>query len=325
MGVIYYLSGPTLYRVNGDGTGQSLLATTPADLQRPTARSDYRGGRRFFWNQNVGTIPGTSLGYDNIMVWNQAGGTKRLTAFNGPLYTPTYYTRNLWSNDGQDSFFSFFVYDATTARYHVFRANVTAAQVADPGFQPLVPGDPRLEVITDWTSLTEDCSWHHSGSKLYYLDSRVTGQWKVRVKVMGDGLTQDNAPVLFDQGTTGVRPEFIVASPTSEQLVVAGTNLTTGVAGLISFDPTTGAWAWLITDAALKQPGLSSIGQTKFSPDDTGITFGAQRFVSNSNKKGGTYVYAQGIYKMPANGGPPILLTESPSDGNGKIPLGWTW
>jgi hypothetical protein len=324
MGVIYYRSGTTFYQVNGDGTGQSLVATTPTTIQRPTASSSYPGGRIFFWNQTVGTIPGQTSGttYGNIMVWNQSGTTKQLTAFNGPLYTPTYYTRNLWSNDGQDFFFSFFVYDNATSHWHVYRANVTAAQVADPSFQPLAPGDARLEVVTDWVHSSDEYAWHPSGTKLYYLDQRVTGQWKVRRKVVGVGLTEDDDLVLFSQGITGIRPQpALVASPTSEQLVFNGYNPTTGATGLISLDPTTGAWTWIIQEVAAGKPGLSIIGNPKFSPDGTGITFGAKRFVSS--KKGGTYVY--GLYKMPANGGPTILLTESPSDGVFKAPYGWTW
>jgi hypothetical protein len=68
---------------------------------------------------------------------------------------------------------------------------------------------------------------------------------------------------------------------------------------------------------------LSSIANAQFSPDNasTGITFGAKRLVSP--KGGGTYTY--GLYKMPANGGPTTLLTESPSDGSPKSPSGWTW
>jgi hypothetical protein len=323
MGVIYYRSGsPTTptYQVNGDGTGQRLVATTP-EIQRPTSRADYPGGRLFFWNQPVGTVPATTQQYGNIMVWNQAGNTKPVTAFTGPLYTTTWYTRNKWSNDGQDTFFSFYVYDSATARYHVYRANVTAAEVADPSFQALAPGDARLEEVTNWSGLSDDYTWDRFGTRLYYLDMRDLDRRKVRVKVVGVGLTEDDDAVLFDQRVTGLRPILTVsASPTRAQLVFPADNPTTGAKGLISLDTTTGAWKSLITEPAINVFGLSRIVSPMFSPDGTGIAFGDQRYV----KKGNTYV--PGVYKMSADGGPTFLLTEAPSGGSfWRAPLGWTW
>jgi hypothetical protein len=324
MGVIYYRSGsPTTstYQVNGDGTGQRLVAATP-EIQRPTSKSDYPGGHLFFWNQNVGTVPGTTQQYGNIMVWNEAGNTKPLTAFTGPLYTTTWYTRNKWSNDGQDTFFSFFVYDSMTTRYHVYRANVTAAQIADPGFAPLAPGDGRSEEITNWARLPNEYAWHPSGTKLYYVDQRISGRFLIRMKIVGVGLTEDDDLVLFDQAVTGIRAFTVFASPTREQLVCESANPATGDwLGLISLDPTAGTWSWLIKDTPRSATGLISIANPQFSPDGTGITFGAERYVSP--KGGGTYIY--GLYKMPANGPPAVLLTELPSNGLFKSPSGWTW
>jgi hypothetical protein len=323
MGVIYYRDGypgPATYQVHGDGTGQSLLEAS-LTLGRPTSMSDYLGGRIFFWTQSVGTIPGTTYGYGNIMVWNQAGSSKPVTAFNGPVYATTY-SRTRWSNDGQDSFFSFYGYDSTTARWHVYRANVTAAEAANPDFQPLISGDTRLEEVTSWAQLPDDYAWHPSGTKLFYLDQRFTGQWKVRLKVVAVVSIEDNDLVLFDQGNTGVRPNSaLVASPATEQLVFDGYSPATGANGLISLNSATAAWSWIALDAAPGKPGLSENSNPMFSPDGTGIAFSAKTFVSS--KKGGTYTY--GLYKMPANGGLASLLTQNPSDGMAKLPEGWTW
>lgn len=268
MGVIYYRSGTATYQVNGDGTGQRLLATTPSELQRPTVRSDYPGGRLFFWNQDVGTIPGTTKRCGNIMVWNPAGDYKPVTAFPGPVYTPTYFTRNLWSNDGQDGFFSFFAYDSTAGLSYVLRAHVSAAQIADPGFQPLVPGDPRLEAVAVWPQFF-DCGWDPTGSKLYYNDDRASGgasQYSIRVKVVGVGSTPEDDSILFDPSLTGVRAGYFSVSPSSGQLVVGGSDLKSGRTGLITLDPVTTAWAWLIQGVALGKPGLSGINNPKHSP-----------------------------------------------------------
>ena len=193
MGVVFYRDGypgPATYQVHGDGTGQSLLAAS-LTLGRPTSRSDYPGGRLFFWTQSVGTIPGTTYGYGNVeMVWSQAGSSKPVTAFNGPVYA-TSYSRTRWTNDGQDSFFSCYGYDAPAARWHLYRAKVTAAQIADSGFQHLVPGDARLEEVTNWAQLPDDYAFDTYGTKLFYFDRRFTGQWKVRLKVVGVGHTED--------------------------------------------------------------------------------------------------------------------------------------
>jgi hypothetical protein len=327
MGVIYYAphNTPATYRVNGDGTGQGLVDNSVYRIA-PTRRSDYPGGRQFLWKSRLAVTDASgSRPYCDVMSWDLTGATKQLTAFAGPTYVYSYLVSR--SNDDASSFFSFFVYDSSSGTSSLCRANVTPDQIADQAFQPVVPGDPRLEVIATWPQLF-DYRWDGTGTRVYYLDDRVTGQGRLRVKTVGVGLTPDNDPVLFDASLTGAHPGGVAASPTSSQIVLRCTTfdrrgkvITDGFVSLDAANPA--GWSWLITTGS---SGLVSfMSDPCFSPDGSGLCFGARGPVTVTvhNKRSTTYV--PGVYKMPAGGGGFFLLTESPQGQGDLPPYGWTW
>jgi hypothetical protein len=323
MGVIYYHGDTTdLYKINGDGTGQGLVASSPVARIAPTRESAYPGGRQFLWKRQLTVAdPNGNHPYCDIMSWDQTGATRQLTAFAGPTYVKSILAGR--SNDDAGSFISFFVYDESSSTTSLCRANITPDQIADPAFQPVVPGDPRLDVIATWPN-TFFYSWDGTGSRVYYLDDRVTGQTRLRVKTVGVGLTPDDDSVLFDQSQMGARPLGLAASPTSGQVVLKCQtydrrgNLV--LDGYISLDAASPAgWAWLINNSS---SGLFNFsGDPSFSPDGSGLSFGARRTVTVNKKTSVVY----GLYKMPTGGGGFYRLTESPQSNYGLYSTGWTW
>lgn len=323
MGVIYYHGDTTdLYKVNGDSTGQGLVATSPVYRMGPTRRSDYPGGRQFLWKRKLAVTDSSgNQPYCDVMSWDLTGATKQLTAFAGPTYVNGFLVSR--SNDEASSFFSFFLYDPTSGAYSLCRANVTPDQIADPAFQPVVSGDSRLEVIAVWPTLFT-YHWDGTGNRVYYLDERVTGQTRLRVKMVGVGVSPDDDPVLFDQSQTGVRALGLAASLTNGQIVLKcqtydrrGNLVLDGYISLDAANPA--GWAWLISNSS---SGLLAFSATpSFSPDGSGLSFGARRSVTVNKKTSVVY----GIYKMPTGGGGFYRLTESPQSTNGLYPTGWTW
>jgi hypothetical protein len=131
-GMIHFRSANAAYRVAGDGTSLAAIANPPAPLltRQPSARSDYAGGRLFFYAVERGQIPtlvasGQTVYYGDLYAWNEGGVNQKLTNFGGTEYVLSRSSFDkVWSNDGLDSCFSFVTYDATTALYCIYRAHV---------------------------------------------------------------------------------------------------------------------------------------------------------------------------------------------------------
>ena len=295
-GTIYFRSGEATYRIAGDGTNVAAVANPPAPLLAcpPSARSDYPGGRLFFYDVERGQIPslatpGLNYAYGDLHAWNESGVDKQLTNFHGPQYVIAWGNRTrLWSNDGRDSFFSFYVYDETTALYYVYRANVSADEITDPlvPFEPLVPGDSRLQPVIATATQLNDYAWDRSGAMIHYIDVFAIGgvnHYQIRTHIVGLDLKQANDPVLLDagmpsRGGTVKSLSVLDASPTADLLVArVSDNGRGGTSGLITVDSSTGAWSWLLTDATASNSGVSPPGTPRFSPDGTGIAFSANR------------------------------------------------
>lgn len=284
----------TQYEVEDDGANLQplLIPFTSGQVNLSTARSDYSGGRQYLYtqSQSQGRKKKNTVQYNDIRVWSQGSGqSKDLTNFPAPLSASAYFGR--WSNNGQDSFVSFMVYDGTTGVSRIYRALVSADEIASPSFVAISSlSDPRLELVQDvGAGGYIGCWWGHDGSRLYYLDPR-NSTW-VRAKTVGVGVTFDDDPIVF------VAPANLLAlrvspgdSLTPDRYLVAPA---TGNLGILAMDLTTSTWWWLAT----ADTGYSVIRSPAFSPDGSEVAFGAAvngRFA---------------VYKVPFFGGPITRVT----------------
>jgi hypothetical protein len=190
-----------------------------------------------------------------------------------------------------------------------------------------VPGDSRLELILATSDNISNYIWDRSGARFHYIDTAVIGgvaHQRLRTHVIGLGLTQSNDPVLLDAGTpskggTVKSLSFLDASPTADQLVArVYDNGRGGTSGLILVDSNTGGWSWRLTDAAASNAGVSAPNGARFSPDGSGLAFGADRLRKNASS-------VPGVYRMPTSSGGFSLVTELPNDGQSKSYIGWRW
>lgn len=81
-------------------------------------------------------------------------------------------------------------------------------------------GDPRLEVVAEWPSRFS-YAWDRTGTRIFFLDSRVTDRTRLRVKIVGVGITPDDDPLRFEQaGPAGVRPLGVSVPPATDQVAM---------------------------------------------------------------------------------------------------------
>jgi hypothetical protein len=284
------------YEVKDDRTGFRTLPfpQAPGPRINATTRSDYPGGRQF-------TYPAALGNNNNVFVWSEATGqSKAVTNIQGPLGVVSSGGGMLWSNDGLDSFVSFILYNSTTS--FIYRAHVSATAIADPAFQPVTLGDPRLEMVK--SDFGRFYWWNHSGSGFYYTDPRDAT--KIRLKTVGVGVTFDDDPVSFiapfPVGELRVSPPVGLQDP--DRYLVAST-LNSGLVGngILAMDLGTStsppSWWWL----AGPQPTftVSGIRGPCFSPDGTHIAFGNTRYAPTHGNQAIPYY---GVYTVPFSGGP---------------------
>lgn len=304
-GVIQFSAGSSAsarYRVNDDGTNLQTLAF-PQTLNRrimSTARRDYPGGRQYLYVQQLGNT-------NNLFAWSEGTGqSKALTNFQAPLSVRL--NAPLWSNDGLDSFVSFQLFNSVTGEYVFYRAHVSATDITSANYQPITLGDPRLEVLANWT--VEYYWWSHDGSRFYYPDP--PDRSGIRVKIVGVGSTINDDPIIFNAPAELVDLRVIppVNSVSDRYLVAAAAHAD----GILGIDLETSTWWWLATPASSSNP---TIWGPCFSPDGSTIAFGNTRYVTSSGpgkKKTTTYYY--GVYKVPFFGGPVTRVTELNSGGD---------
>ncbi len=306
-GVIYFRTTDfTHYLVNGDGTNLQSIAA-PSNTTYASARSDYPGGRQYVYAREDGQIPGTTTSYGNLMVWNEAGESKAVTEIDGPLYHPSEANGVRWSNDDLDSFLSFRLYDPSTGLYSIYRAHVTAAEIASVDFEPVTLNDSRLEFVAEFPpGVSVFYDWHPSNTKYYYIDPRVTkrsSNQKIRVKTVGIGATMDDDPIVFDGGGLLVQ---IRVSPVNEQLVALAIGK-----GILSVNLVTYASGLIATE---NNKTFTNMNSPCFSPDGSLVAFGATRWVKNKGYRG--------ISKVPFTGGTITTVTDTPLV---TVPYSWTW
>jgi hypothetical protein len=140
-GTIYYYNvGGDTYSVGGDGANPRLVMPGLANANgRPSGLTYGAAGRLFFAAEDVGTIPGTELMYRTLIARGQDGSRFLLADFSGPLYLKAGNPR--WSNDHNDTFFSFLAYDPRTDLVYAYRVRATGAQIASGGFVPVSMAD----------------------------------------------------------------------------------------------------------------------------------------------------------------------------------------
>jgi hypothetical protein len=335
-GTIHYTQSPSLYRISGaPNSVPSLVPGAPDPAIRPTDLK-YDGRHRYFTLTKDGTMPGRGHIKGDFYLWDEAtGGSIKLTSFAGPTYyTPTGLSATRWSNDRQDTFLSFLIEDPAAGITRLLRTRVTAATpnwgqiivTSGSGFVPfdetdLLPAG-RLEVVGSWPygigNLFESSP---SGDVFYYLNNyTVNGinRSRLRVHSAGDTPTSQDT-VIFDEATTGVEIGPFTVSPVTGQIICNG--LTVKVSrngsksyvepsGVITVDPATKAWSWLLTNAtATKRGGVTGLtgvatgGILSIAPDGSGFCFPADRY---SN---GTWV-AKGLYKMGFSDGTVSTIRE---------------
>jgi len=203
--------------------------------------------------------------------------------------------------------------------YSHYRAHVTAADIASDQYVPVTLNDPRLEFVAAWPAgVSAWFDWHPSNTKYYYIDPRIVTSGnnrvsqKVRVKFVGVGTTMDDDPIVYDGG--GLSLVQLRVSPVNEQLVVNAL-----FTGILSVNLATNASGWIATESE----SLRDLNSPCFSPDGSSIAFGATRSVTATKPKK-TTVY-KGVYKIPFLSGPISPITETPLQGDPKIPLNWRW
>lgn len=329
-GTIHYTQSPSLYRISGASNSvPSLVAGAPDPAIRPTDLK-YDGRHRYFTLTKDGTMPVTGQTKGDFYLWDEAtGGSIKLTAFAGPnLYTPTGISRTRWSNDRQDTFFSFYVEEPATGVIRLVRTRVTAATpnwgqnivAAGAGFVPfdetdLLPGG-RLEVVASWNNSYKQYTWSPAGDVLYYLDlytANGVGRDRIRAHPVGD-TPMDQDPVLFDEVATGIRVSEVDVSPTTGMLAFYGETVkvarngsvtTVDPTGYIMLSPLTGAWSWSFKSTTAKA-GFRAGTEPLFAPDGTGLCFWGSRLSSGK-------VVASGLYKLALSDGSVATIREATS------------
>jgi hypothetical protein len=234
-----------------------------------------------------------------IMVWSEVSGqSKALTNFSGPLYVNSVPGAR-WSNDGQDSFVSFGLFNPTTGQAFIYRAHVSAADIASTSYQPITTiNDPRLEYVAQWLLYGGSYWWNHEGTGFYYVDPRA--RTNIRLKTVGVGVTMDDDPIVYsstaDLFALSVGPPVDPLNP--DRYLVAGMN---SPSGILALDLVTST-SWLLATQA--GTGFSWIGYPVFSPDGSAIAFGAER-VDGGKKP----VFHSAVYRVPFFGGPITQVT----------------
>src|SRR4051812_33914258 len=223
-----------------------------------------------------------------------------------------------WSNDGLDRFISFGLLNYLTGQVSIYRAWVSAGEIARADYRPvtfddtnyiLPSGKPRLEYVGQWTNNNGvSYWWGHDGSRLYYVDPRDTT--KIRVKIVGVGVTMDDDQILyhatFGFAELSVGPAVDPMNP-DRYLVATATPMGTGI---IALDLATQKSWWLATGTG--NTFGNSIGGPRgpcFSPvQPDGSLFIA--FGNNRYDKTNTPYF--GVYRVPFIGGQITRVTEIP-------------
>jgi hypothetical protein len=288
----------TRYQVKDDGTGLRTLPFPQVSSENrinATTGSNYWNGSQYVGRQYLYVQPdrsGRPAGV--LMAWSAATGqSKAVTNFQSPF--GVYFGRSLGSNDGLESFISFVLMNESTAQVRLYRAHVSAADIADASYQPITLNDSRLELVQLGSTNPAFYWWKHDGSGFYYLDSPLT---KVRLTIVG---VPDQLAYTAPVGLSELRVIPPVDPSNPDRYPVASVPAYQGVGnGILAIDLATASSWWLDTQATWT---VSGIRGPCFSPDGRTIAYGKTRYDS---KKTPYY----GVYTVPFMGGAISRVTE---------------
>jgi hypothetical protein len=280
--------GITRYQVKDDGTGLHTqpFPQAPSEVRTyATTSSNYQGGRQYLY------VPSD---FGTLMVWSEATGqSKPLTNFPSPYAVQEGHSR--WSNDGLDSFISFSVINQSTRQTLLYRAHVSAADIASASYVPLTLNDSRLELVQLGSTTPGFYWWNHDSSGFYYIDYPLTN---VRLTIVG---VSDQLVYTAPVGLSELRVIPPVDPSNPDRYLVASVPAYQGVGnGIIAIDLATASSWWLATQATWTVSGMRG---PCFSPDGHTIAFGNTRYDS---KKTPYY----GVYTVPFMGGAISRVTE---------------
>jgi hypothetical protein len=321
-GTIYYRYGSPneVYRVSGTGTGNVKIGPFPTDPVRSTALTTYPGGRQFLSSSMVlGPIPGVTANYGDIVLYSELNATPTtVTNFRGPQYVDQNGIRARISNDQQDSFLSFVVYDARTALWIYYRYNGPISDIFQPGFVPFVSDDPRLVPLMSATAayrFRQFWDWDATGTKLTFSDIDAAGKTLIYLY----DTTTNSSTLVNNPAVSGVNLTIPWCSSTEFRLFGPAT-YRDGTKGIVSFYPATGQFSWVIKEGGIGTKKISAFGSTAISPDGTVLAFGMLRVVNKQT--------IPSLVRIPVNGGSYTPLVNFPTNTVNTINpggLGWRW
>jgi hypothetical protein len=229
-------------------------------------------GRQYLYVQ-----PNTGV----LMVWSEATGqSKAVTNFQSPF--GVFFGHSRWSNDGLDSFVSFALTNNSTRQSLLYRAHVSAADIASASYQPITVSDPRLELVQLGSTTPAFYWWNHDGSGFYYIDSPNTTKVRLTIVGVSDQLVY-SAPVNLSE--LRVIPPVDPQNP--DRYLVASMPFNQQVGnGILAIDLATPTQWWLATQATWTVSGMRG---PCFSPDGSTIAFGNTRYDSKKTPYYGVY------------------------------------
>jgi hypothetical protein len=266
----------------------------------------------------LGPIPGFTDRYGDITLMSEVGVvTTTVTNFRGPQYVSWNGIKARFSNDQQDSFLSFKVYDTRTGQDIIVRYNGPISDLFQPDFIPFVSDDPRLvPVYTSLVSMGKSVwSWDASGTKVTLTAADAAGMTLIYIyDTTTSFLTLVNNPSVSGFNLTapwGSSTEFRLFSPATHS---------NGTKGIVSFYPATGQFSWVIKEGGTGKKKISAFSSTAISPDGTVLAFGMLRVVNNQT--------VPSLVRIPVYGGSYTPLVNFPANTVNTINpggLGWKW
>jgi hypothetical protein len=318
-GTIYYQYGSpsAIYSVNGNGTQNVKVGDLPANAGKVSALSTYPGGRQFQRSVLAGTIPGTTKNYfDMVFLAEATGAQTTISNFRGPQYIEDA-SRYFGSNDHQDSFCSFMVYDAETGERTLYRYNGPLADLFAGDFTPFVSDDPRLAPVANLPNVTAAGGWDGSGTRFFYQLNQTTTPFHKLLYVLD--MTTDTH-LINDPAVSGFDVELGRCSSTELRLFGKATATRTGVKGIVSFYPATGQFNWVVQEGGKNANNISSFSSPSISPDGTVLAFGLLRIVNGQTRPT--------LVRIPVSGGSYTPLVTFPANSTNTLNAGgegWTW